>query len=137
MHDHNEPCPALPLAQSCPFPVLAADHDRCDTGDAWYSISGALLLLYRHNRDSTGGFRQRSQSICHPQRTLNGTHCWYPSSRLSADRHVWSCMLYCVVLCRTRRAQVIACSSLLHHDQRAWAADAAPNSEELVWANLG
>ncbi len=43
----------------------------------------------------------------------------------------------CVVLCRTRRAQVIACSSLLHHDQRAWAADAAPNSEELVWANLG
>jgi len=32
---------------------------------------------------------------------------------------------------------VIACSSLLHHDQRAWAADAAPNSEELVWANLG
>ncbi|DBA81315.1 TPA: hypothetical protein ACH3X2_006925 [Trebouxia sp. C0005] len=38
---------------------------------------------------------------------------------------------------KTRRAQVIACSSLLHHDQRAWAADAAPNSEELVWANLG
>lgn len=32
---------------------------------------------------------------------------------------------------------MVACSSLLHHDQRAWAADAAPNSEELVWANLG
>jgi len=53
-------------------------------------------------------------------------------------------MLHCIVLwyiamllCRTQRAQVIACSSLLHHDQRAWAADAAPNSEELVWANLG
>ncbi|KAL3134038.1 hypothetical protein ABBQ32_008470 [Trebouxia sp. C0010 RCD-2024] len=38
---------------------------------------------------------------------------------------------------KTRRAQVIASSSLLHHDQSAWAADAAPNSDELVWANLG
>ena len=38
---------------------------------------------------------------------------------------------------RTRRAQVIASSSLLHHDQSSWAADAAPNSDELVWANLG
>ena len=61
----------------------------------------------------------------------------YTSTRLNACRHVWGRMLYCVMLRRTRRAQVIACSSLLHHDQRAWAADAAPNSEELVWANLG
>ena len=66
-------------------------------------------------------------------------------SSLSAGKRYYCSYLYhnyynllcCTVLCRTRRAQVIACSSLLHHDQRAWAADAAPNSEELVWANLG
>ncbi|KAK9804434.1 hypothetical protein WJX72_012500 [[Myrmecia] bisecta] len=37
---------------------------------------------------------------------------------------------------RTRRAQVIASTSMQHHDQRAWRVSAAPGPDEIVWRNL-
>ncbi len=164
-------CPALPLAESCPVPVLAADHNRCDTDDASHpGIVSSSPAVQSQSQLIRWLQTAQSKHMPSPKHALNETRCWQPSSRLKADRHVWDCMLccivlcftelcyavlycvwyivlchgilhcvmmYCIVVCRTRRAQVIACSSLLHHDQRAWAADAAPNSEELVWANLG
>ncbi|KAK9811621.1 hypothetical protein WJX72_007134 [[Myrmecia] bisecta] len=38
---------------------------------------------------------------------------------------------------KTRRAQVVAVTSQMHHDVSAWDVDAAPAPEEIVWRNLG
>ncbi|KAL4447960.1 hypothetical protein ABPG75_005179 [Micractinium tetrahymenae] len=38
---------------------------------------------------------------------------------------------------KTRRAQVVAAHSLLHHDQSAWRCHPAPAPGEVVWSNLG
>jgi hypothetical protein len=33
--------------------------------------------------------------------------------------------------------QVIASTTMLHHDQRSWHVDAAPEPREIIWTHLG
>ena len=43
----------------------------------------------------------------------------------------------CCTCGRTRQAQMVASSTMQHHDQRTWTTSTAPNPSTIIWENLG
>ena len=81
-----------------------------------------------HNTTETGGEQAlRAVELVHGRRAGHlHSRVRVPAREAAALHHIDGC-----------DAQVTACATMMHHDQRCWSVRAAPDPHDIVWATIG